>query len=586
MHACTHTSYKDRHMLLDKVDALLSPGAQFKCTSIKVQGDLRDAKGNLQFEELEMFHWDPVECVWELISNLAFRNMLHYAPVEVYEDASCTEHIYNEMWTAEWWWNIQLLPPGVTITPVILASDKTRLSQFSGDKAAWPVYITIGNIEKSTRRKINQHASILLGYIPMSKLISSRNGVTMTCADAGIHRVFPILAAYVADFPKQALIACCQEKWCRSTPTPLTREATHLTLYSLTKCFTPDILHQLHKGVFKDHLCSWCLSLATKPKVDAHFQAMATHPSVPHFKKGILTISQWSGTEYKNMEKVFIGLIAGCIPQQALQAAWAILDFIYLAQYPSHSTTTLKHLEEALNEFHANKDIFIQETIRSHFQIPKIHSLKHYVSSIKSQGTADGFNTELPERLHINFSKIGYHATEETVDVRQTYHLAKCPKFSNTNIATIQTNFHAPDFLPTLTTFLTRAIPHGSFPIFEQMHFDLYKRRIEAHTVSDVVRATPLIPCWGITPETPPHFDTVLVHYTMDAQDTGAKGYRVACVRCIFHLPEQFDYPHPLVYVEWFMEFQEPVRSAQMYQVSKSLVHGKPQLAVVRVDSI
>jgi hypothetical protein len=41
------------------------------------------------------------------------------------------------------------LPKGAVIAPVILASDKTSLSQFGGDKQAWPVYLIIGNISKA-----------------------------------------------------------------------------------------------------------------------------------------------------------------------------------------------------------------------------------------------------------------------------------------------------------------------------------------------------------------------------------------------------------------------------------------------------
>ena len=62
------------------------------------------------------------------------------------------------------------MPAGATIVPVIIASDKTQLSTFSGDKQAWPVYLTIGNIKKCTHWKPSTHATILLGYIPVSKL--------------------------------------------------------------------------------------------------------------------------------------------------------------------------------------------------------------------------------------------------------------------------------------------------------------------------------------------------------------------------------------------------------------------------------
>ena len=40
------------------------------------------------------------------------------------------------------------IPEGATIVPVILATNKMQLTTFSGDKQAWPVYLTIGNIDK------------------------------------------------------------------------------------------------------------------------------------------------------------------------------------------------------------------------------------------------------------------------------------------------------------------------------------------------------------------------------------------------------------------------------------------------------
>ncbi|KAJ6605711.1 hypothetical protein B0H10DRAFT_1922683 [Mycena sp. CBHHK59/15] len=124
------------------------------------------------------------------------------------------------MWTADWWWNIQeLLPEGSTLAPIIISFDKTQLTRFSGDKQAWPVYLTIGNIDKETRRTPSACATVLLGYIPVSKLeifskgkrsgvnhqlfhdcmkvileplkVVGKDGVQMDCADGFVRKMFP-----------------------------------------------------------------------------------------------------------------------------------------------------------------------------------------------------------------------------------------------------------------------------------------------------------------------------------------------------------------------------------------------------------
>jgi hypothetical protein len=108
------------------------------------------------------------------------------------------------------------------------------------------------------------------------------------------------------------------------------------------------------------------------------------------------------------MERVFLGVIAGVVDNTVFSATQGILDFIYYAQYQSHTEDTLSYMQKALDRFHANKHGFVDRGIRNHFNIPKFHSTIHYINSIRFLGSADGFNTESPEHLHIDYAKNAY----------------------------------------------------------------------------------------------------------------------------------------------------------------------------------
>ena len=114
------------------------------------------------------------------------------------------------------------------------------------------------------------------------------------------------------------------------------------------------------------------------------------------------------------MSRILLGLVIDCpLPgglsnPRLIRAVQALLDFIYLAQYPVHTDKTLALLEDALNHFHDNKDIFVDLGIRDAFNIPKLHFARHYVDNIKLYGTLNNYNTEYKERLHIDLAKDAY----------------------------------------------------------------------------------------------------------------------------------------------------------------------------------
>jgi hypothetical protein len=73
-----------------------------------VKGDLTDANGDSRIETLELWHRDPIECIGELLGNPFFRGKQQYAPRRVFRNKDGTNREFGEMWTAEWWWKIQV----------------------------------------------------------------------------------------------------------------------------------------------------------------------------------------------------------------------------------------------------------------------------------------------------------------------------------------------------------------------------------------------------------------------------------------------------------------------------------------------
>ncbi|KAH9481130.1 hypothetical protein JR316_0005650 [Psilocybe cubensis] len=480
-------AFKNTRALHKRVD-LLPESSPWFFKPLKVTGNLKDHHNKYLEEDLELWYRNPVDCIAELLQNPALDGRLGFEPRRVYRYPNSMDREYNEMWSCDWWWERQkLLPEGATVCPVIISSDKTHLTNFSGDKQAWLVYISVGNIPKELRRSPSAKAMVLLGYLPVAKFAcfdearqavekyqlfhrcmriimeplikAGQEGVQLQCADGYVRLCFLILAAYIADYPEQCLVTCIRENSCprclvlpkqrgEYMDRPPLRTPDHtlevlddtaqgnkhpdfkkynlrlvdpfwrdLPFCDIFEAIMPDLLHQLHKGIFKDHICNWAgqaLEIATGPgEMDERFKAMSLHPDVRHFDAGITHTTQWTGKEHKAMEKVLLGILEGAVNDRVILCARALLDFIYYASFETHSDKSLRMLDKSWLCFHQNKNIFVELELRKHFNISKLHNIRHYVDAIRSFGTLDGFNTENTERLHIDLAKVAYRASNK-----------------------------------------------------------------------------------------------------------------------------------------------------------------------------
>ncbi|KIK69406.1 hypothetical protein GYMLUDRAFT_237209 [Collybiopsis luxurians FD-317 M1] len=132
-------------------------------------------------EYFTIHHCNPMEAIKGLWGDPAFANNLVHELAKLFQGTKQTEEewIYSEMWMGGLWNAAQqAILEGGTVAPVIIASDKTQLTQFSGNKAAYPVYLTLSNIPKSLRCKPGTRACILIAYLPVDK--PSKEGLLKT----------------------------------------------------------------------------------------------------------------------------------------------------------------------------------------------------------------------------------------------------------------------------------------------------------------------------------------------------------------------------------------------------------------------
>ncbi|KIM50299.1 hypothetical protein SCLCIDRAFT_145893, partial [Scleroderma citrinum Foug A] len=118
---------------------------------------------------------------------------------------------------------------------------------------------------------------------------------------------------------------------------PFTSDIPHADIHEL---IAPDLLHQLIKGTFKDHLVTWIneyLELEHGKQraseiitdIDHRIAATLSFPALWCFPEGC-GFKQWTGDDSKALMKVYLPAIAGHVLPGMVHALSAFLDFCYL----------------------------------------------------------------------------------------------------------------------------------------------------------------------------------------------------------------------------------------------------------------
>ncbi|CUA73051.1 Ig-like and fibronectin type-III domain-containing protein C27B7,7 [Rhizoctonia solani] len=321
-------------------------------------------------------------------------------------------------------------------------------------------YVPVAKLEWITDEEERRQKKWEVYHTAMSMILeplrdAARQGVEMLCADGGVRRVHPILSTQIGDWPELCTAGVCQNTRCPvcivpfsergnlGQPWRLRTKPEILTAFNYAHCgfagmqvglglrptwpywahhpwssgpagFVPDLLHQLWKGMFLTHLKTWWTKLLGRTELDERYAGIPRYSTQRHFGN-ISSITQWTGNEARGLARVFLPIVAGDYPRLAVQAARAMMDFIYRVRQPQLDADDLSELDNELREFHAAKWIFRSRgvhTARYKFNgIAKLHMMEHYTHQIREFGAPSGYSTEIPERLHIDYVKNPYGTT-------------------------------------------------------------------------------------------------------------------------------------------------------------------------------
>ncbi|KAG0693496.1 hypothetical protein DFH29DRAFT_816265, partial [Suillus ampliporus] len=459
--------FKSKDELFFFMQQLPDRGPKWQCTKLKLKG----------YESEQPIHliWrDGLEVTKQLFANPVYANHMCYDPHYIYQGQ---ERQFGEFWTSNDAWAIQVsscaldqLPEGATIVPIIAASDKTPVTRHTGGLEMHPLFLTIGNIQADVRMKATSHAWRCTAFMPIPTFIvasefqnllrarlwhkcmdlvcsnlkvAAHIGEYMVDPSARLRYCFTPLISHIADLPEQLMISCslCD----RVDPWNLivfVREAKKLHLSGVhlpywrnwrfsnpAKSLTPEILHALHKFFF-DHVLKWIKQIMGH-ELDVRFKSHHKRTGVRHFSGGVSHVNQMTGREHRDIQRTIVPTLWGVASPDFIRAVRAMIDFIYLAQNPLHTESSIASMTQALQDFHNHKQAILDAEARrgksgakDDFFIPKLELMQSFTRAICNVGSLLQWTADVSERLLITHCKHPFERTSRQRDfVLQIAHI-------------------------------------------------------------------------------------------------------------------------------------------------------------------
>ncbi|KAF8264616.1 hypothetical protein EI94DRAFT_1772597 [Lactarius quietus] len=648
--SCDKVPWKTTKELYDSIDSISAGAVGWTTYKLSYNGPQPAGTPPQWMEETYELNVRNVLSVFEdQLALKEFDSQFEYALYKEYDhNGTC---VYSNLMSGNWAFREADMisqdkeQHGSMLIPIIAGSDKTTVSVATGHQEYHPVYASLGNITNTAHcghgngivpvaflsipKRIFccqlYHRCLELVFVPLKPYMTKQR--VMKCPDGHFHCTIFSLGLYIADYLEQVWLTGIVSNWCLkcdALPSNLDDSESHQRSHAKTDvllktfsphilwanfgiwhniapftCFfpctdihellAPDLLHQLIKGVFKDHLVEWVLLYLQMTHREKKFLEIIDLCCPPfsglHWFPDGCDYQQWTGDNSKALMMVFLPAVAGYIPSMMVHSISAFMD--------AYTVET----------FHKLHDIFIDTGIHTMLSLPCQHALKHFYHSIHLFGSPIGLCSFITKSKHILSTKHTWqrssrnHALSQML--RTLHHMDKmsalhqCLEGSGLLKGLLEPMYiNQPRFPLVFSQFLYKHChPEEQIAPPTIKECPAFEGTIKVHHSAVATYYSPSN--FGLQREQirstsnfhgHPRQDTVFI--VVDNSELGMEGMEVGHVLLLF----SFEYQRKTflcMLINWFVHADERDPDTGMWVVKPELDRcGKPTLEVIHLDSI